>query len=126
MIIQNAVEYNGTVFQSTHVHDYVQVTDTFAIDGGSEYIRWAGVPLHEMFDINLMTTDSFDKIADNLVWGTRGVDGRQPLKYIYMKDMDSDHLKKVREILTYVLETKPNAANAIRLAVVDYLLECRG
>jgi hypothetical protein len=32
--------------------------------------------------------------AENYIWGTRGVNGDQPLKWVLLKDCDKDHLEE--------------------------------
>lgn len=93
-VIQNAVEVNGVIYKSVHVHDFVSLPDERAIDGGNEYVRILGEFLEEE-QLFLFQSSSEEEIRNKLVWGTYGADGKQPLSYIKVKDMSLDHITAV-------------------------------
>lgn len=60
-------------------------------------------------------TCSFEWQLENMVWGTRGPKGNQPLRYILLKDASTDHLKaildhgcalKIQNTIRYILCTR--------------------
>lgn len=120
---------DGTKLYSRHRHDYVTYFDKvtgkkYMVDGGLDYCRRSG---HE--DCKDLTVyyhsaqnGSVSKAAhehnrEHAVWGTYGLKGEGPLMYVKVKDMDSEHMKKVIE-----LEMNPT----IRAVMVEELRVRRG
>jgi hypothetical protein len=98
-IIQNAVMVDGIVYRSTHVHDFVTLPDGRAIDGGHEYLRRVGAFTEEE-DLSLDEESDLLDIWNKLTWGTYGLDGKGPLKWVRIRDMDLDHINKVLEMFS--------------------------
>jgi hypothetical protein len=114
-IIQNAIKivesYPEEVFLvSAHRHDFKQHVfkngETIFVDGGNEYIRRGGSALGNGFfpakgyaelwvDWSLSDDIPLDVIAQKLLWGTRGKDGKQPLKYVRLASCETDHLQAI-------------------------------
>jgi len=126
-LIQQAVysPEHGLYFKSAHVHDYVTITfadgSTYSIDGGTEYIRrgWTtGFDNARLIDMTLYGDDSFDKIVTHLLWGTRGRDGKQPLKWLPLNELETDHLQAI-------LDTQPQIRGTIIERVIVHVLEGR-
>jgi hypothetical protein len=109
MIIQNAVmivedwpKYSFLV--SSHVHDFqtheFHDGTSVSVDGGHDYIRrcypqnYAGYGTKYM-EYSLDDTEPFSVIKQKLLWGTRGKDGFQPLKWVRLIDCDADHLQAI-------------------------------
>lgn len=95
MILYNAIRTpDGTVIQSRSVHDYVTHKDAngkyYAVDGGLEYLRRVGSPDYE--EMFLTDKDDFSKVREVVTWGTRGKDGKQPLEYKKIKDLETEHI----------------------------------
>lgn len=86
---------DGTVIESRHRHDYVTHLDAngkeYMLDGGLDYVR-ASMNGDEEF-ISVTLEDGHDKVREYLTWGTRGVNGDQPLRYVKLKDMTTDHIQ---------------------------------
>ena len=127
-LIQNAVRCapTGKFFKSTHSHDFVAVTGlpdglTHYIDGGLSYVR-SGGDLAEtrrrglIEDFCLYDDDPFNVIAAKLLWGTCGVDGKQPYKLVLLKDCSLDHLRAI-------LKTQAQIAGTIYAKVVSYWVD---
>jgi len=117
MIIQNAVEFNGTIYVSRHRHDFVRIpygTDDkyYFIDGGNEYRRHNFLNIsfpngekdwrffednykNQCRNLAITDEDTITDIKDNLVWGTRGPNGDQPVKYKYIKDLETSHIEAI-------------------------------
>jgi hypothetical protein len=92
---------DGTIMQSYNGHDYKTYVDkvtgeTYMVDGGLNYIRRSR-NLVEAADASIYTTDTHEVIREGFCWGTRGKDGHQPLKYVPLKDLDTDHIKAILE-----------------------------
>lgn len=97
-LIQNAVNVGGVFIKSAYTHDYQQFIvngETYALDGGTEYCKRSG-DFNQEPEIDtsytLWSDDDFEYRADRFLWGTRGKSGREPLKYVRIKDMELDHI----------------------------------
>lgn len=86
---------DGTILQSKHRHDYVSHTDAngeyFFCDGGLDYIRHSG----NMGPMLVYTNDPHEIIRENFTWGSRGINGDEPLKYNVLKDLADDHIRAI-------------------------------
>jgi hypothetical protein len=106
MILQNAIRIIDIdkVLISFTTHDYVEFEGYF-VDGGHEYQKF-GHPAGKQDNVeNLIIyhTDDLNTLKKNLLWGTYGIDGLQPLKFIKLISADTDHLKNILKLrnLTY-------------------------
>lgn len=78
---------------SRHKHDYITCScGQLSIDGGSSYLKRNS---NHYVDTSLSSNDDFDKIRNEFEWGTSGIDGKQPLQYIKLKDMEASHIKSI-------------------------------
>lgn len=112
-IYQNAVRKDGVFYQSRFRHDFVEFAGGF-IDGGKDYIRRGGYGYE---DFSVYENDSLEVMVDKLLWGTRGINGDQPLKWILLKDAETDHLKSI-------LANVPNIGPK-HLEVINFILNQR-
>lgn len=138
MILQNAVQilHKGkhvTYLKSAHVHDWQSFSfnkkDFYFVDGGNEYIRRGGtVPQgYQVVQLNLDLNSSFQECYDKMLWGTRGPNGDQPVKYVLLRECEEDHLLKIWQ---YILDVKElDSMNQIRrlrrLSVISFLIANR-
>ena len=92
---------DGTVLHSRHHHDYVTYTDNngleYMVDGGLEYLRRTIHEDHPYTEISVFEDDPFDLIRRAFAWGTRGKDGKQPLQWKLLADLDDDHIEAILE-----------------------------
>jgi len=89
----------GEVLVSYSVHDYKTCgcpNDTM-VDGGLAYSRYGGMSLEKIQKIDIYADDPFDLVREYATRGSRGKDGKQPLTYVAIKDMDDDYLSAVLE-----------------------------
>jgi hypothetical protein len=101
-LVYNAIRTpDGTILESKHRHDYVVYQDKngkeYMVDGGLEYTRrnvHADAPYEEL---SVYTTDGHDKVREAIKWGTYGRDGNQPLTYMLLKDMNTEHIRACLE-----------------------------
>lgn len=114
-LIKNSIETpDGTVLYSRSVHDYQSHIDEngkkYFTDGGLEYVRCSahGDEIHHC----VWDDESFDKVREALEWGTYGVDGNEPLRYIRLCDMSTDHIQAVLDTVTNIV---PQYKRAMRL-----------
>jgi hypothetical protein len=132
MIIQNAIMIvedwpEVSFLVSSHVHDFK--THTFhngmsvSVDGGHDYIRRCYPPKlagygTKYMEFNLDDTEPFHTIKHRLLWGTRGLDGHQPLKWVRLMDCTSDHLQA---ILDYPYPTNKRLSSLYKKVIKDIL-----
>lgn len=91
---------DGTILTSHHVHDYVTYVDAngeeYMVDGGTEYLRRSLCKEpHE--ELSIYSNDPHIEIRKHLEWGTYGINGDQPLTWVALEDMSSDHIRAVLE-----------------------------
>ena len=92
------------IITSNHRHDFVQCKcGACALDGGNDYFRFVGDGTFT--DMSLHEDSPYEEIRQALSRGGRGKDGKQPLKYVPLKDMSDAWLEAVIE---YELELRPN------------------
>ena len=100
-LIRNALQTpDGTLLESRFRHDYKTHVDangkTYMIDGGLDYVRCSanGDEIHHC----VWNDDPFDKVREAITWGTYGINGDQPLSYIKLCDMETEHIKAVLKL----------------------------
>ena len=97
-IIRNALRTpDGTEIRSRHRHDYVTHTDAngkeYMVDGGNDYIRRSANGDEE--DMVVTTEDSFEVVRQACDWGTYGINGDQPLRYVTVAEMETAHIESI-------------------------------
>lgn len=86
---------DGTILQSKHRYDYVTHKDALTgdecfVDGGLfGVIRTSG----NLRDLCVYSNDPHEVQREFFHWGTRGVDGKQPLVFIAAKNMTTEHIE---------------------------------
>lgn len=108
-LIYNAIRTpDGTILESRHVHDYVTHLDAngdeYMVDGGFDYLR-RNVNKVPAEDLSLYSDEKHEVIREHITRGGRGLDGKQPLKYVLLKDISSDWLNA---IIKYEKELRPD------------------
>jgi hypothetical protein len=88
---------DGTILTSYNRHNYVEYKDTLTkevlmVDGGTDYLR-RNIGTYE--ELSVYDDGSHITRRSAVHWGTRGKDGRQPLVYKPLKDLDSDHIEAI-------------------------------
>ena len=85
------------VLVSRHRHDYVMCgcsNDAMA-DGGNDYERYGAMDMDKIETHYVYADDDFEIVRKYAVRGSRGKDGKQPLLWIAICDMDDDYLQAV-------------------------------
>lgn len=96
-LIYNGIKTpDGTIIESTHRHDFVCHTDKngkrYCVDGGLEYVRRVFDKVADYEELSLYDDEPHDIQRQVLKWGTRGKEGGQPLKFIPIADLSTNHL----------------------------------
>ena len=98
-IVYNAIKCLecGETIVSRSRHDYVtcKCPNGAMVDGGNEYERYGAMDMDKIEPKYIYADDPFEIVRKHAVRGSRGVDGRQPLTYIAICDMDDDYLQAV-------------------------------
>tara|TARA_R110000823_G_scaffold151552_1_gene282462 strand:- start:190 stop:675 length:486 start_codon:yes stop_codon:yes gene_type:complete len=118
-IIYNALRTpDGTILCSKHRHDYNTHIDAngkeYMVDGGLDYARRSANGDEECLTLYDDAPHSIQR--ETLKWGTYGINGDQPLKYVPISEMDTAHLEAVVKT--------PGIRRAIRNCMIKEL-ECR-
>ena len=106
---------DGTILQSFHRHDYKAYEDangyTYMVDGGLDYTRRNLVVEAPYTELSVYEEDDFELIREGFHWGTRGKDGKQPLEWRALKNLDTDHIEAIIETQKQVPEHLLNIFN---------------
>ena len=109
---------DGTILESMHRHDYVTYIDAngkeYMVDGGLDYLRRNIHDDAPYTELSILSTDEHSVVREVFKWGTYGIDGKQPLKYLILKDMSWDHIEAI-------LETQTQLRDHVRQVFVNEL-----
>jgi hypothetical protein len=108
-IVSNRIRTpDGTILESMHRHDYVTYVDKngkeYMVDGGLDYLRRNVHDDAPYEELSVHTDDSHMLIREAFKWGTRGKDGKQPLTYVPLKFLTSEHIDAILETQTHISE----------------------
>lgn len=101
-IILNRIQTpDGTILTSYHRHDYRTHCDeitgeTYMVDGGTGYLH-RSVNNIPATDLTIHDDEPFEVLRHFAHWGTRGKDGKQPLRWNPLKSLDIDHMEAILE-----------------------------
>lgn len=83
----------GSILHSKSVHDFVTCAcGRVSLDGGSNYQRVLG---EGWKDISVTTSDTFELQRSLFSWKTYGKMGTEAGKWVYLKDMDTEHIEAI-------------------------------
>ena len=109
---------DGTILESMHRHDYVTYIDAngkeYMVDGGLDYLRRNIHDDAPYTELSVLSTDEHSVVREVFKWGTYGIDGKQKLKYVILKDMSWDHIEAI-------LETQTQLRDHVRQVFVNEL-----
>ena len=117
-IMYNAIQTpDGTILESHWVHDYKEHLDqktnrVYMVDGGRSYLRRSAHG--DEVDLSLYSDAPHKQLRDVVTWGTRGKNGDQPLKWVPVCDMETDHIEAC-------LETQSQMSESMRRLLEDEL-----
>jgi hypothetical protein len=119
-IVSNRIRTpDGTILESMHRHDYRTYVDAngleYMVDGGLDYLRrnvHENAPAEEL---SVYADAPHVEIREAFKWGTRGKDGRQPLTYVPLKDLTTDHIQAI-------LKTQDHIQQYIRNIFLDEMI----
>lgn len=100
-IIANCIRTpDGTLLRSRHRHDYVYYVDdndhSYSVDGGMDYLKRShSVNAPPATECSVYSDDTHSNIRKVFEWGTRGKTGQDPLTYLVLKNMDTEHIVNI-------------------------------
>lgn len=99
---------DGTILHSKTGWDFVDHNDAsgeyFAVDGGNNYIRIIG-DITKLKSLCVYEDDKHEIIRENFTWKSYGKDGKQPAKYILLKDITDEHLSAILDTQWHIVGT---------------------
>jgi hypothetical protein len=108
-IVSNRIRTpDGTILESRHRHDYVTYVDKngkeYMVDGGLEYLRRNVHDDAPYEELSVYDDAPYALIREVFKWGTRGKGGRQPLTFVPLKDLTTEHIEAILETQTHISE----------------------
>ena len=118
-IVSNRIRTpDGTILESMHRHDYRVYVDAngkeYMVDGGLDYLRRIIHDDAPYEELSVYADEPHAEIREAFKWGTRGKDGKQPLKYVPLKDLTTEHIEAI-------LDTQSHIADYVRKIFIDEL-----
>jgi hypothetical protein len=104
-LIRNAIQTpDGTILESTFRHDFKSYTDAngkeYMVDGGLDYVRCSANG--DEIDLRLYDDEPHTAQRHIVKWGTYGINGDQPLKYVSVAEMDTAHIEAVLRNVSFI------------------------
>ena len=94
---------DGTILQSFNRHDYKTHYDlngeVYMVDGGLDYSK-RSVNVVPAEDLSVYVGDDHLHIRTAFCWGTRGILGDQPTRWVPLAELEDDHIEAI-------LDTQP-------------------
>lgn len=93
------------MLESRHRHDYKSYMDQngeyYSVDGGLDYVRRSlnKVPAR---DACVYSDAGHEEIRERLKWGTYGINRDEPLHWILLKQMTTEHIEKILETQKHI------------------------
>ena len=108
-IVSNRIRTpDGTILESMHRHDYRTYVDAngkeYMVDGGLDYLRRNVHDDAPYEELSVYDDALHVEIRNVFKWGTRGKDGKQPLTYVPLKDLTTEHIEAILETQTHIQE----------------------
>jgi hypothetical protein len=65
------------------------------VDGGLDYMRYGAKDMSKVKTIGIYADDDYEIVRKFATRGSRGIDGKHPLLWVSICDMDDDYLQAV-------------------------------
>jgi hypothetical protein len=103
----------GDVLVSRHRHDFSTCEcESITVDGGFDYLKFSSENAENISIFEVTEKDPFELIRAHIEWGSRGKDGKGPIKFIKLKDMEAAHIENLKK---YFNEKNIKPPNKIHL-----------
>ena len=98
-IVYNGVECLecGAVLESWYGHDYktCDCPNMAMVDGGLDYGRYGAKDMRMIKTTLVYANQDFEYVRQYAARGSRGKDGKQPVQYVKLMNMENDYLQAV-------------------------------
>lgn len=98
-LVYNAVEClecgETIVSRSRHDCKLCKCPNSAMVDGGLDYMRYGAKDMSKIKAIAIYADDDYEVVRKFATRGSRGKDGKHPLLWIAICDMDDDYLQAV-------------------------------
>ena len=106
-IVSNRIRTpDGTILESMHRHDYRIYVDAngkeYMVDGGLDYLRRNVHDDAPYEELSVYDDAPYALIRNVFKWGTRGKDGKQPLTYVPLKDLTTEHIEAILDTQSHI------------------------
>jgi hypothetical protein len=118
-IIYNAIRTpDGTIMESKNRHDYQTYMDKngheYMVDGGLDYLRRNVIDTAPYEELSVYEDDPHILKREVIKWGTYGINGDEPLRYVKLMEMNDGHIQAC-------LDTQTRMKPSYRVAFIDEL-----
>lgn len=118
-IIYNAIRTpDGTIMESKNRHDYQVHMDKngheYMVDGGLDYLRRNVVDAAPYEELSVTLEDGHNKVREVAKWGTYGINGDEPRRYVKLMEMSDSHIQAC-------LDNVPTMSSTYRTAFINEL-----
>jgi hypothetical protein len=118
-LVYNAIRTpDGTILESKNRHDYQVYIDKngheYMVDGGLDYLRRNVVDAAPYEELSVYDDEPHILKRKVIKWGTYGINGNDPLRYVTLVEMNEDH---IQACLDNIAEMRPS----YRVAFIDEL-----
>lgn len=105
-IIHNSMQTpDGTILTSLYTHDFKEHIDAngeyYCNDGGRDYLR-RSVNKEPAKDLTVTTESPWQEQREAFKWGTYGKSGDQPLQYVALNTMSTNHIQAILETQKHI------------------------
>ena len=106
-IVSNRIRTpDGTILESMHRHDYRTYVDAngkeYMVDGGLDYLRRNVHDDAPYEELSVYDDAPYALVREVFKWGTRGKDGKQPLTYVPLKDLTTEHIEAILDTQSHI------------------------
>ena len=104
LILNRIKTPDGTILTSKYTHDFIMYEDkngkSYGVDGGMSYAKRIG-DTNECEDLSVYVDEDTieekyealrDTLAESINWGSRGINGDEPVRWLKITEMSDGHL----------------------------------
>lgn len=101
---------DGTILTSYHRYHFVAHIDAnglrYFVDGGNEYLRRCFHRSCPYEELSIYDNDHFEIVRKSFHWGTYGKLGNQPLQWVPLRELETEHIEAILQTQKQRLENR--------------------